>query len=136
MEKAQEVFEAAVQAEEAGDSDKAIRLYEQSSLLAPQHPLPLLRAAILLFTLSKWKQAIRVGRQVTNVSRGPIKHLQGLTRKGVAQLRESYANISGFQQKPISSKLIVDREPLPAIRKIYPRLSNVIRDEIGNLRTL
>ena len=65
MEKAQEVFEAAVQAEEAGDSDKAIRLYEQSSILAPQHPLPLLRAAILLFTLSKWKQAIRVGRQVT-----------------------------------------------------------------------
>ena len=99
MEKAQEVFEAAVQAEEAGDSDKAIRLYEQSSLLAPQHPLPLLRAAILLFTLSKWKQAIRVGRQVTNVSRGPIKHLQGLTRNGVAQLRESYPNISGFQQK-------------------------------------
>jgi len=65
MEKAQEIFEAAVQAEEAGDSDTAIRLYEQSSLLAPQHPLPLLRLAILLFKLSKWKQAIRVGRQVT-----------------------------------------------------------------------
>lgn len=64
MEKAQEVFEAAVQAEEAGDSDKAIRLYEQSSLLAPQHPLPLLRAAILLFTLNKWKQAIRVGEDL------------------------------------------------------------------------
>ena len=65
MEKAQEVFEAAIQAEEAGDSDTAIRLYEQSSLLAPQHPLPLMRLAILLSRLGKWKQAIRVGRQAT-----------------------------------------------------------------------
>jgi tetratricopeptide (TPR) repeat protein len=65
MEKAQEVFEAAVQAEETGDSDTAIRLYEQSSLLAPQHPLPLLRLAFLLSSLGKWKRAILVGRQVT-----------------------------------------------------------------------
>lgn len=65
MEKAQEVFEAAVQAEEAGDSDTAIRLYEQSSVLAPQHPLPLLRLAFLLSKLGSWKQVIRIGRQVT-----------------------------------------------------------------------
>ena len=65
MDKAQKVFEAAVQAEEAGDSDTAIRLYEQSSLLAPQHPLPLLRLAVLLSSLGKWKRAILVGRQVT-----------------------------------------------------------------------
>jgi len=65
MEKAQEVFEAAVQAEEAGDSDTAIRLYEQSSVLAPHHPLPLLRLALLLSKLGNWKHAIRVGRQVT-----------------------------------------------------------------------
>lgn len=65
MDKAQEVFEAAIRAEEAGDSNTAIRLYEQSSLLAPQHPLPLLRLAILLSKLGKWKQAIRVGLQVT-----------------------------------------------------------------------
>ena len=65
MEKAQEVFEAAIQAEEAGDSDTAIPLYEQASLLAPQHPLPLLRLAILLSDLGKWKQAIRVGHQIT-----------------------------------------------------------------------
>ena len=65
MEKAQEVYEAAVQAEEAGDFDRAILLYEQSSLLAPQHPLPLLKLAFLLLQLGKWKQSIRVGRQVT-----------------------------------------------------------------------
>lgn len=64
MDKAQEVFDAAVQADEAGDSAKAIRLYKQSSLLAPQHPLPLMRLAILLSQLGKWKQAIRVGHQV------------------------------------------------------------------------
>ena len=62
--KAQEVFEAAVQAEEAGDSDKAVRLYEQSSLLALQHPLPLVKLAILLSQSGKWKQAIRVGHQL------------------------------------------------------------------------
>ena len=67
MEKAQEVFEAAIQAEEAGDSDTAIRLYEQSSLLAPQHPRPLLRLAILFSKLGNWKQAIRVGHQVTKL---------------------------------------------------------------------
>lgn len=65
MEKAQEVFEAAVQAEEAGDSDTAIRLYEQSSLLDPKHPLPLMRLAILLTQLGQWKQAIRVARQAS-----------------------------------------------------------------------
>ena len=72
MDKAQKVFEAAVQAEEAGDSDTAIRLYEQSSLLAAQHPLPLLRLAILLSKLGKWEQAIRVGRKVTK--RQPRAH--------------------------------------------------------------
>ena len=64
-EKLRELFEAAVRAEEAGDSNRAIRLYEQSSLLAPQHPLPLIRLAILLYDLGKWKEAIRVGRQAT-----------------------------------------------------------------------
>lgn len=65
MDKAQEVFDAAVQAEEAGDFDRAILLYEQSSLLAPQHPLPLLRLAILLSELGQWERVIRVGHQVT-----------------------------------------------------------------------
>jgi len=65
MEKAEEVFESAIQAEEAGDTGTAIRLYEQSSLLAPQHSLPLLRLGLLLLRLGKYKQAIRVGRQVT-----------------------------------------------------------------------
>lgn len=64
-EKAQEIFTAAIRAEEAGDVDKAILLYEKSSHLAPQHPQPLLRLANLLSQSGKWKQAIRVGRQAT-----------------------------------------------------------------------
>jgi tetratricopeptide (TPR) repeat protein len=64
MEKAQELFEAAVQAEEAGDSDRAIRLYQESSLLAPTVPHPKVRLAILLLQGGKWDHAIRVGRQL------------------------------------------------------------------------
>lgn len=64
MEKAKTLFEAAIQAEEAGDSDKACRLYEQASLLAPTHPDPGLRLAFLLLEERKWNQAIRVARQL------------------------------------------------------------------------
>lgn len=67
MEKAEQVFEAAVQAEEAGDSASAIRLYEQCSRLAPKAPAPRLRLASLLSDCGKWKQAIIVARQVTNL---------------------------------------------------------------------
>ena len=48
MKKAQDVFEAAIQAEEAGDSDKALRLYEQASLIDPGAPHPRLRLASAL----------------------------------------------------------------------------------------
>ena len=65
LEKAQKVFEAAILAEEAGDSDTAIRLYKQASRLVPNHPLPLMRWAVLLSELGKWKQAILVAREVT-----------------------------------------------------------------------
>ena len=64
MEKAQALFEAAIQAEEAGDSDKACRLYEQASLLAPTFPHPGVRLAFLLKKERKWNQAIRVARQL------------------------------------------------------------------------
>jgi tetratricopeptide (TPR) repeat protein len=65
MKKAQDVFEAAIQAEEAGDSDKALRLYEQASLIDPTAPHPRMRLASLLYDTGKWKQAIRVARQLT-----------------------------------------------------------------------
>ena len=64
MEKAREIFEAAIQAEEAGDSDKARRLYEKASLLAPTRPHPRLRLAFLLHREGKWKEAIRVARKL------------------------------------------------------------------------
>lgn len=65
MEKARELLEAAIQAKNAGDSDEAIRLYEQASLVAPDRPGPRLRLAFLLLEQRKWKQAIRVARQIT-----------------------------------------------------------------------
>ena len=65
MEKAREIFEAAIQAEETGDFDTARRLYEQASLMAPTRPHPRLRLALLLHKEGKWKQAIRVARQLT-----------------------------------------------------------------------
>ena len=65
MKKAQDVFEAAIQAEEGGDSDKALRLYERASLIDPTAPHPRIRLASLLYDVGEWKQAIRVARQLT-----------------------------------------------------------------------
>jgi tetratricopeptide (TPR) repeat protein len=65
MDKAKAIFEAAIQAEEAGNSDKALRLYEQASLMAPTRPHPRLRLAFLLYHEREWKHAIRVARQLT-----------------------------------------------------------------------
>ncbi len=61
---AQKLFEAAIQADKAGDSNEAIRLYEQSSLLVPTRRAPRVRLAFLLFEQGEWKQAIRVGREI------------------------------------------------------------------------
>jgi tetratricopeptide (TPR) repeat protein len=72
MENAREIFEAAVRAEETGDFDEARRLYEQASLMAPANPQPKLRLAFLLHKERKWKEAIRVARQLTKQS----PHLQ------------------------------------------------------------
>ena len=65
MKKAQDVFDAATQAEQAGDSDKALRLYERASRIDPTAPHPRIRLASLLYDVGKWKQAIRVARQLT-----------------------------------------------------------------------
>jgi len=64
MEKVNAVFEAAIRAEEAGDFDKARRLYEQASVLAPASPHPRVRLAVLLLETGQWSQAIRFGRQL------------------------------------------------------------------------
>lgn len=68
MEKMSDVFEAAIQAEEAGDSDKALRLYERALLIDPTAPHPQIRLASLLYDVGKLKQAIRVARQLTKRS--------------------------------------------------------------------
>ena len=54
MKKAQDVFETAMQAEEAGDSDQALRLYEQASLIDPTAPHSRIRLASLLYDVGKW----------------------------------------------------------------------------------
>ena len=63
-EKAQEVFAAGIEAQEAGDSDKALRLYEQASALDSTAPHIKLRLAYLLYNQGKSKDAIRVARQI------------------------------------------------------------------------
>ena len=72
-EKAQEVFDAGVLAEEAGDTQEALRLYEKASAIDPTAPHPRLRLASLLYDESQWKEAIRVARQLTK--RWPRVHL-------------------------------------------------------------
>ena len=72
-ESAQKVFEAGIQAEEAGDSHKALRLYEQASAIDPTAPHSRLRLASLLFDEGRWKDAIRIARQLTK--RWPRVHL-------------------------------------------------------------
>jgi len=105
MDKAQKVFEAAVQAEDAGDSETAIRLYEQSSLLAPQHPLPLLRLAFLLSRLGKWKRAILVARQV-------IKR-QPRSAQAYSVIARSYAELGRWKmaERFYRQSLAIKQEP-------------------------
>ena len=55
MRNTQTVFDAATHAEQTGDSDKALRLYERASLL---------------YDIGKWNEAIRVARQLTKRSPG------------------------------------------------------------------
>src|ERR1700682_6370856 len=60
----QEVFDAAIAAEEAGYSAKALRLYEKASDINPAaYPIGL-RWASLLYDEARWKEAIRVARQM------------------------------------------------------------------------
>ena len=63
--KAGKLFEAAIRAEDAGDSDKALRLYEQALLIDPTVSQPRIRLASLLYDVGKWKEAISVARQLT-----------------------------------------------------------------------
>ena len=71
--KAQEIFDAGILAEEAGDAQEALRLYEQASGVDPTAPHPRLRLASLLYDEGQWKDAIRVARQLTK--RWPRVHL-------------------------------------------------------------
>jgi len=59
------VFEAAIQAEDAGDLRKARRLFARASLLDPAAPHPRFALATVLFEEGKWTEAISVARQAT-----------------------------------------------------------------------
>lgn len=64
MEKAQRVFEAAVRAEDAGHPAKALRLYEKASTIDPDASHARLRWASLLYDEGRWKDAIRLAREL------------------------------------------------------------------------
>jgi len=69
----QKVFDAAIAAEEAGHSAKALRLYEQASEIDPDASHVQLRWASLLHDEGQWKDAIRVARQL--IKRRPRVYL-------------------------------------------------------------
>ena len=64
MDRSQKLFEAAIAAEEAGQSAKALRLYEQASTIDPSAPHVRLRWASLLFDEGRWNDSIQVARQI------------------------------------------------------------------------
>ena len=101
----QELFEAAVQAEEAGDSDRAIQLYVQASLIDPTAPHPRIRLAFLLYNVGKWKQAIRVGRQVTK--------LQPRADQAYCLIARSYAELGRWKmaERFYRQSLAIKQEP-------------------------
>jgi len=60
MDRLQKLFDAAIAAEEAGQSAKALRLYEKASDINPAaYPIGL-RWASLLYDEGRWRDAIRV----------------------------------------------------------------------------
>ena len=65
MDRAQEVFEDAVRAEEAGHSAEALRLYEKASVIDPDASHAKLRWASLLHDEGRWEDSIRIARQLT-----------------------------------------------------------------------
>lgn len=73
MDRSQKLFEAAIAFEEAGQSKKALRLYEQASTSDPDGTHIGLRWASLLCDEGRWKDAIRVARQI--IKRRPRVYL-------------------------------------------------------------
>ena len=105
METAQKVFEAAVEAEEAGDTERAIRLYEETSRIEPTHPLPLIRLGFLLCDEGKWEQAIRVGLQITK--RWPKTH------EGHFVIARSYGNLGRWTMAERHYRKLVTLKKIP-----------------------
>ncbi len=64
MDSSEELFEAAIAAEEAGQSAKALRLYERASTIDPDAFHVAVRWAFLLKEEGRWSDSIRVARQI------------------------------------------------------------------------
>src|SRR5690349_15148008 len=62
--KAQKLFETAMQAEDAGDLKKALRLYQKVADIDNRSPIIKLAIASVLFHLGKWQDAIKVARKI------------------------------------------------------------------------
>jgi tetratricopeptide (TPR) repeat protein len=111
MDRSQKLFEAAIASEEAGQSAKALRLYEQASTIDPDAPHVGLRWASLLYFEGRWKDSIRVARQI--IKRRPRVYLahrliaSSYDKLGRLLLAERFYKQSlGIKQCPISWVLL------------------------------
>lgn len=120
-EKAQEVFEAGMRAEEAGHSAKSLRLYAKASALDPTAPHIKLRWASLLYDEGKWRDAIRVAREVIRKSpRIYLAHLviaQSYAELGRWQVAERFYRKS-LAIKPSSISLVLLADILGRLRRM------------------
>jgi tetratricopeptide (TPR) repeat protein len=113
MDRAQKVFEDAVRAEEAGHSSKALRLYEKASITDPEASHARLRWASLLRDEGRWKDAIRVAREL--IKSRPRLHLAPrligdcYAELGRLSMAERYFRRSlAIKQDPITWVLLSD----------------------------
>ncbi|MEW6207790.1 MAG: tetratricopeptide repeat protein [Acidobacteriota bacterium] len=63
-EKAQALLDAAIEAEEAGQTKKALRLYHRAATIYGNPNIPLFRLASLLYDEGEWQEALKAARQV------------------------------------------------------------------------
>ena len=64
IEPAKKLFESAINAEETGQINKALRLYEKAASIEKDSPAPGIRHTHLLYSQHRWQEAIVAARQV------------------------------------------------------------------------
>lgn len=67
MDKAQALLDSAIEAEEAGQAEKALRLYHQAAAISDDPRIALFRAACVLRDNGRWQEALTAARRVMRV---------------------------------------------------------------------